>query len=55
MENLNSGSALACGHPQAISGHRTKIAKEGKEQPAVWCVQCNAWSRVVPETTEVPE
>jgi len=52
MEKLSSGSALACGHAQVISEHRTKLSKEGLEQPAVWCVECDGWSRVVPEQTE---
>lgn len=48
MDKIAGGFVLQCGHRQVVSDYRVRFARDGQEQHSVWCVECGAWSSLLP-------
>jgi len=44
---------LDCGHEQVVSSYRVRVASEGHEQHAVFCVTCSEWARLAPSEPQI--
>lgn len=52
---LAGGTSLDCGHQQVLPAYRLALSAAGKEQPLVWCVDCNDWTRLAPNSATVEQ
>lgn len=55
MEKLSGGFVLDCGHTQVVSESRATLARTGKQQHSVWCIDCDAWSKLQPVSSDTSQ